>query len=75
MNIAIIYGGKSSEHEVSLISAASIVRTIDKKHNLYLIGITKKGEWFFHGNEERERILKNPKAVLKIKKMNQNGFQ
>ncbi len=68
MNIAIIYGGKSSEHEVSLISAASIVRTIDKKHNLYLIGITKKGEWFFHGNEERERILKNPKAVLKIKK-------
>lgn len=68
MNIAIIYGGKSSEHEVSLVSASSIVRTIDKKHNLHLIGITKKGEWFLHSDKERERILKNPKAILKIKK-------
>lgn len=68
MNIAIIYGGKSSEHEVSLISASSIVRTIDKKHNLHLIGITKKGEWFLHSDTERERILKNPKAILRIKK-------
>ena len=68
MNIAIIYGGKSSEHEVSLVSASSIVRTIDKKHNLHLIGITKKGEWILHSYKERERILKNPKAILKIKK-------
>lgn len=70
MNIALIYGGSgmSGEHEVSLESASSIVRTIDKKHRLHLIGITKTGEWFLHGEEERERIIKNPKAVLKIKK-------
>lgn len=68
MNIAIIYGGKSSEHEVSLVSASSIVRTIDKQHNIHLIGITKKGEWFLHTDEERERILQNEKAILKIKK-------
>lgn len=44
--IAILYGGKSGEHEVSLISAASIVRHIDeKKYRLILIGITKSGEW------------------------------
>lgn len=68
MNIAIIYGGKSSEHEVSRASASSIVRTISKKHTLHLIGITKKGEWFLQGDEAREYILKNQKAVLKIKK-------
>ena len=45
MNIALIYGGSgmSGEHEVSLESASSIVRTIDKKHRLHLIGITKSG--------------------------------
>ncbi len=44
--IAILYGGKSGEHEVSLISAASIVRHLDeKKYRLILIGITKSGEW------------------------------
>ena len=67
MNIAIIYGGKSSEHEVSLQSASSIIRTIDKKHKLHLIGISKSGAWYLHGDEERERIIKNEKAVLKIK--------
>lgn len=68
MNIAIIYGGRSSEHEVSLASGASIVRTINKKHKLYLIGITKTGAWYLHDDEERDRIIKNPKAILKIKK-------
>jgi D-alanine-D-alanine ligase len=44
--IAILYGGKSGEHEVSLISAASIVRNLDPaKYNLLLIGITKTGVW------------------------------
>ena len=31
MNICVIYGGKSGEHEISLISAASIVRNIKKE--------------------------------------------
>jgi len=44
--IAILYGGKSGEHEVSLISAASIVRNLDPaKYELILIGITKAGVW------------------------------
>lgn len=44
--IAIIFGGKSSEHEVSLMSAASIIRVIDKnEYEPVYIGITKEGEW------------------------------
>ena len=44
--IGIIFGGKSGEHEVSLLSAASVIRAIDKeKYDLFYIGITRKGEW------------------------------
>lgn len=41
MNIAIIYGGRSGEHEVSLVSASFVVRAIGSEHAVYLIGITK----------------------------------
>ena len=44
--IAIVFGGKSSEHEVSLMSTASVIRAIDKdKHELVYIGIRKDGSW------------------------------
>lgn len=45
-NIAVIFGGRSSEHEVSCVSVTTIIKNIDKsRYNLYLIGITKEGEW------------------------------
>lgn len=44
--VGIIFGGKSGEHDVSLMSAASVINAIDKeKYDTILIGITKKGEW------------------------------
>jgi D-alanine-D-alanine ligase len=44
--IVILYGGKSGEHEVSLVSAASIVRHLDRKlFEPVLVGISKDGEW------------------------------
>ena len=46
MNIAVIYGGRSGEHEVSLVSAAAIVRGIKKENKVILIGITKNGKWY-----------------------------
>jgi len=45
MRLAILYGGKSGEHEVSLRSAASVIRHLDRAHKLHLIGITKMGVW------------------------------
>lgn len=45
-NIAVLFGGKSSEHEVSCISACTIINNINTDHyNLQLIGITKSGQW------------------------------
>jgi D-alanine-D-alanine ligase len=57
MKIAILYGGKSGEHEVSLRSAASIVRNMDKAHKLFLIGITKAGAWHLQPDNVLETCL------------------
>lgn len=45
-NLAVIFGGQSSEHEVSCMSVLTIAKAVNKdKYNLYLIGITKEGKW------------------------------
>lgn len=44
--LLILFGGVSSEHEVSRISAASVLRHINKeKYNIIKVGITKEGKW------------------------------
>ncbi len=68
INLGVIFGGNSSEHEISLISASSILKNISKeKYNLFLIGITKQGEWFLfsgdisdidNGNWEKSNLKK-----------------
>ncbi len=46
-NIAVIFGGHSSEYEVSLQSAYSVLTNLDQeKNNIVAIGITKEGEWY-----------------------------
>lgn len=72
MNIALIYGGRSGEHEISLISAASIARGIDKKNTVTLIGITKDGTWFLQNESEYNRICKDKNASLKIEESDEN---
>ena len=73
--VAVIYGGKSGEHEVSLISASSVIRNIDrKKFNIELIGITKNGKWFLQDSTELERILSDKDAVLKIVQKEENAL-
>ncbi|QNO16130.1 D-alanine--D-alanine ligase [Alkalicella caledoniensis] len=56
-NIAVIFGGKSGEHEVSLQSAKFIMEMIDKeKHNVVPVGISKDGQWYT-GDDVREGLL------------------
>lgn len=60
-SIAILYGGKSGEHEVSLISAASIVKHLDaQKYRLLLIGIAKSGEWFLQTPPTQNNAAEDP---------------
>ena len=46
LRIGVIFGGRSGEHEVSLASAASVIRALDpEKYEAMPIGITKEGRW------------------------------
>lgn len=45
-NLAIIFGGRSSEHEVSCISVQTIIKAVNlDKYQLHLVGITEEGKW------------------------------
>src|SRR5580698_5158168 len=46
LRIGVLFGGRSGEHEVSLVSAASVIRALDPaKYEAGPIGITKEGQW------------------------------
>ncbi len=50
--IAILFGGASSEHDISAISAKGIVSNINRdKYNIVLMGITKNGEWYLFNDD------------------------
>jgi D-alanine-D-alanine ligase len=47
LRVGVIFGGRSGEHEVSLASAASVIRALDpEKYEAVPIGIGKDGRWF-----------------------------
>lgn len=47
--VCVIFGGKSPEHDISCISATSVVENLDKdKYKIITLGITKKGEWYLY---------------------------
>ncbi|HEY1646391.1 MAG TPA: D-alanine--D-alanine ligase family protein [Terracidiphilus sp.] len=51
LRVGILFGGRSGEHEVSLLSAASILKAIDRdKFDVTPIGITKEGRWLAAGD-------------------------
>ncbi|MFD3158278.1 D-alanine--D-alanine ligase family protein [Haloimpatiens sp. FM7330] len=70
--VAVLFGGKSTEHEVSRVSAASVLRNINQdKYEVYPIGITKDGKWFEYtgnldkiesGEWEKDVFYKTPEA-------------
>ncbi len=50
--VALLFGGVSSEHEVSCMSVSSVWENIDReKYEVLLIGITKNGEWRLYGGD------------------------
>lgn len=64
LNIAILFGGKSTEHEISLQSAKNIINALDKtKYNLILIGIDKQGRWLLQNKTKYLLHSENPKLI------------
>ena len=53
LNVCILFGGISPEHEVSLRSAEFVLNNLDtEKYNVLPVGITKNGEWFLFGGKD-----------------------
>lgn len=51
LKVAVIFGGRSGEHEVSLVSATSVIKALNKeKYEIVEIGITHDGEWLMGEN-------------------------
>ncbi len=53
LRVGVLFGGRSGEHEISLLSAASILKSMDpKKYDVVPIGITKQGKWITAASAE-----------------------
>jgi D-alanine-D-alanine ligase len=66
--IVILYGGRSGEHEVSLVSAASILRNLDpKRYEATLVGASKEGPWYLQDEAAiaASRAGKGPLSIAK----------
>lgn len=54
LRVGILFGGRSGEHEISLLSAASVLRAINpNKYDVVPIGITKQGQWLTAAHAEK----------------------
>ena len=52
LKVAVLFGGVSSEHEISLLSAYSVLKNIPAdKYDVFCVGITKKGRWMYYPGE------------------------
>ncbi len=70
IRVACLFGGKSSEYEVSLVSATSVIKNLDSnKYEIIMVGITKEGD-FYQYNGDIEKIEKDewsqPKYCRKV---------
>jgi D-alanine-D-alanine ligase len=64
IRVGIIFGGKSSEHEVSLLSAKSVLEALDKeKYEPVLIGVDKNGEWHLRDDDRYLLNAHDPKLI------------
>src|ERR1700687_4660394 len=67
LRIGVLFGGRSGEHEVSLASAASVVRGLDPdKYEALPIGITKEGHWLIGAGAQKmlPEVLKGGQRVM-----------
>lgn len=57
LNVCVLFGGISPEHEVSLRSAESVLNNMDsEKYNIFPVGITKEGDWILYGGTDYAQL-------------------
>lgn len=64
IRVAVLFGGRSAEHEVSLQSAWNVVSAMDReKYDIVLIGIDREGQWFLTESSEFLLHAEDPELV------------
>jgi len=64
IRVAIVFGGRSAEHEVSLQSARNVIESLNRdKYEPVLIGIDKEGRWFLNENSIQLLNAGDPKLI------------
>lgn len=85
--VLILFGGESTEHDVSRISAYNVINAVDKeKYNIHTIGITKDGRWYLYEGdyenikdgswetfENKEAFISPSKTLSGIVVLNKDG--
>ena len=71
IKVGVIFGGQSTEHDVSVVSGSSVIKNLNKeKYEIYPIYISKKGEWFHYMKPVQDieifEIGEQPKELEKI---------
>ena len=57
LNVCVLFGGISPEHQVSLRSAESVLNHLSTdRYNIFPVGITEKGEWYLYGDTDYSRL-------------------
>ena len=57
LNVCVLFGGISPEHDVSLRSAESVLNNMNpEKYNIFPVGITKEGNWILFGGEDYSQL-------------------
>lgn len=57
LNVCVLFGGISPEHEVSLRSAESVLCNMNPdKYNIFPVGITKEGDWYLYGGRDYSQL-------------------
>ena len=57
MNVCVLFGGRSPEHDVSLRSAESVLNNMDpEKYNIFPVGITNEGDWVLYGSADYSKL-------------------
>ena len=82
-NVVVLFGGQSSEHEVSCISVQTVVEHRDSKHDIILVGITKEVKWLYvpsvaeikdgSWTQSQQSAVISPDATKKELIINNNG--
>ncbi len=64
LRVAVVFGGRSAEHEVSLQSARNVIESLNRdRYEPVLIGIDKEGRWFLNENSMQLLDAGDPKLI------------